>query len=96
MLNGTLLRDQQEYLAIYLPFFFGEKQKFSHSSDLVDVMASVGDVMNKVGALADNIWHKTAPIAKTALHWGFIPSIIVIGMTCTDPKPSLGQLLGPM
>lgn len=46
--------------------------------------------------VADKVWQKTAPLAKTALHWGFIPAIIVVGMTCTDPKPSLAQLLGPM
>ena len=55
-----------------------------------------GGVVSKVMAVADNLWQKTAPLAKTALHWGFIPAIIVVGMTCTDPKPSLAQLLGPM
>jgi mitochondrial import receptor subunit TOM7 len=52
----------------------------------------VGNLMSS----AEQVWDKVAPIAKTALHWGFIPAIIVVGMTCTDPKPSLAQLLGPM
>ncbi len=56
-------------------------------------MSGVG---SKLLASAERIWEKAAPIAKTALHWGFIPAIIVVGMTCTDPKPSLAQLLGPM
>jgi len=41
-------------------------------------------------------WDSVSPYAKTALHWGFIPAIIVVGMTCTDPKPTLAQLVGPM
>jgi hypothetical protein len=41
-------------------------------------------------------WEKASPYAKKAVHWGFIPTIIVVGMTCTDPKPSLAQVLGPM
>lgn len=50
----------------------------------------------RVTETAEQIWDQVAPYAKTALHWGFIPGIIIIGMTCTDPKPSLAQLLGPM
>ena len=42
------------------------------------------------------LWETAAPYAKTALHYGFIPAIIVVGMTCTEPRPSLAQLLGPM
>lgn len=49
-------------------------------------------VAEKVGAA----WETVSPYAKTALHWGFIPAIIVVGMTCTEPKPTIGQLLGPM
>ncbi len=56
-------------------------------------MASAADALL---AKLQEAWNKTAPLAKTALHWGFIPAIIVAGMTCTDPKPSLAQLLGPM
>ena len=55
-------------------------------------MPSVAQLLDSV----ERAWERTAPYAKTALHWGFIPAIIVVGMTCTDPKPSLGQLLGPM
>ena len=42
------------------------------------------------------MWDAVSPYAKTAVHWGFIPAIIVVGMTCTEPKPSLAQLIGPM
>lgn len=41
-------------------------------------------------------WDSVSPYAKTALHWGFIPAIIVVGMTCTEPKPTIAQLVGPM
>ena len=30
------------------------------------------------------------------VHVGFIPLIIALGMTCTEPRPTLAQLLGPM
>jgi import receptor subunit TOM7 len=54
--------------------------------------AAVSQVVNAAG----RAWETTAPYAKTALHYGFIPAIIVVGMTCTEPRPSLAQLLGPM
>ncbi|EFN58105.1 hypothetical protein CHLNCDRAFT_142437 [Chlorella variabilis] len=41
-------------------------------------------------------WEKVQPYAKTALHWGYIPAIIAVGMLYTEPRPSWGQLLGPM
>lgn len=46
-------------------------------------------------ALADppSLSHSTL---QTALHWGYIPAIITAGMLLTEPRPSLGQLLGPM
>jgi len=59
-------------------------------------MSGAKGLIGNVIASAEQVWEKAAPIAKTALHWGFIPAIIVVGMTCTDPKPSLAQLLGPM
>ncbi|CAM0881782.1 unnamed protein product [Alopecurus aequalis] len=34
--------------------------------------------------------------AKVAAHWGFIPLVIVVGMTTGDPKPTLFQLLSPV
>ena len=39
----------------------------------------------------------TMKTAKVVAHWGFIPLIIVVGMTKGDePKPSLFQLLSPV
>jgi import receptor subunit TOM7 len=52
--------------------------------------------LNHILIKAEEAWDVISPIAKTVLHWGFIPAIIVVGMTCTEPKPTLGQLLGPM
>ncbi|EIE25507.1 hypothetical protein COCSUDRAFT_52894 [Coccomyxa subellipsoidea C-169] len=34
--------------------------------------------------------------AKPFVHYTFIPLIIVLGMTMTEPRPSIAQLLGPM
>eukprot|EP00873_Tetraselmis_striata_P045632 jgi/Tetstr1/465896/TSEL_010512.t1 len=34
--------------------------------------------------------------SKTIFHYGYIPTIIVLGMTTTEPKPSLLQILGPI
>lgn len=30
------------------------------------------------------------------VHYGFIPTIVVLGMLYTEPRPSLAQLLSPM
>ena len=30
------------------------------------------------------------------VHYGFIPCIVILGMTQTEPKPTWPQLLGPM
>jgi hypothetical protein len=27
------------------------------------------------------------------VHWGFIPAIILAGMLCTKPRPTLAQLM---
>lgn len=35
-------------------------------------------------------------LAQTALHVGLIPLIVVLGMTTTEPRPSLAQVLSPM
>jgi hypothetical protein len=39
--------------------------------------------------------HLLLPL-QTALHWGYIPAIIAVGMLTTEPRPSWVQLLGPM
>jgi len=30
------------------------------------------------------------------VHYGFIPCIVILGMTMTEPRPTLVQLVGPM
>ena len=35
-------------------------------------------------------------LAQPVVHYTFIPLVIVLGMTCTEPRPTLAQLLGPM
>ena len=59
-------------------------------------MGKTADRLSEALGAVDKAWQKAAPYAKTALHWGFIPTIIVLGCTITEPRPSLAQLLGPM
>lgn len=62
------------------------------ASAAANAQGALGAVMDTAG----KVWQRAAPYAKTALHWGFIPAVIIVGMTCTEPRPSLAQLLGPM
>ena len=39
-------------------------------------------------------WNASQKPLKTAIHWGFIPAVIVAGMTMTEPRPTIGQLVG--
>ena len=39
---------------------------------------------------------RTLLCMQAAVHWGYIPAIIAIGMLYTEPRPSWWQLLGPM
>ena len=34
--------------------------------------------------------------AQPIVHYTFIPLIIILGCTLTEPRPTLAQLLGPM
>ncbi|CAL5219344.1 g1159 [Coccomyxa viridis] len=45
---------------------------------------------------ACQITNTVLEVAKPIVHYTFIPLIIVLGMTMTEPRPSLAQLLGPM
>lgn len=56
---------------------------------------SSGAASAVIGHVTEKI-EKIGPYVKKVIHWGFIPAIIVVGMTCTEPKPSLAQVLGPM
>ena len=59
-------------------------------------LEEVADVSDNISTWAGDLDVDVAwTYAKPAIHWGFIPLIIVLGMQ-TDPKPSLAQLLGPM
>ncbi len=40
------------------------------------------------------VWSASQKPLKTAIHWGFIPAVIVAGMTLTEPRPTVGQLVG--
>jgi hypothetical protein len=40
--------------------------------------------------------HSVRVRAQPIVHYTFIPLIIVLGMTLTEPRPTLAQLLGPM
>ncbi|CAG8763182.1 23023_t:CDS:2 [Dentiscutata erythropus] len=36
---------------------------------------------------------KAIEIAKTIVHWGFIPFILYLGFTRSNPKPSLIRMI---
>ncbi len=42
--------------------------------------------------------HSLSPpsIPQPIVHVAFIPAILALGMACTEPRPSLIQLLAPM
>ena len=54
-------------------------------------MAAVVDTLTEK---LQKAWAASQGPLKNAIHWGFIPAVIVAGMTLTEPKPTLGQLLG--
>lgn len=35
-------------------------------------------------------------LSQPIVHVAFIPAIIVLGLLCTEPRPTLAQLLAPM
>lgn len=35
-------------------------------------------------------------VPQPVVHYTFIPLIIILGMTMTEPRPTIAQLLGPM
>ena len=39
---------------------------------------------------------KNLSLSQPIVHYGFIPTILVLGMLYTEPRPSLAQLLSPM
>ena len=54
-------------------------------------MAAVVDTLTEK---LQKAWAASQGPLKNAIHWGFIPAVIVAGMTLTEPKPTVGQLLG--
>ncbi|KAF9931621.1 hypothetical protein FBU30_009797 [Linnemannia zychae] len=39
---------------------------------------------------------KATDVVKTVVHFGFIPFVIYLGFTRSDPKPSLIRLILPL
>ncbi|KAF9378577.1 hypothetical protein CPB97_009486 [Podila verticillata] len=39
---------------------------------------------------------KVTEVVKTVVHYGFIPFVIYLGFTRSDPKPSLIRLILPL
>ncbi|KAG0373128.1 MAG: Tom7-domain-containing protein [Linnemannia gamsii] len=39
---------------------------------------------------------KVTDVVKTVVHFGFIPFVIYLGFTRSDPKPSLIRLILPL
>jgi len=50
---------------------------------------------NALKQLSDAI-DAAAVYVKPLFHYGFIPAVVLIGMTCTSPQPKVIQLLTPM
>ncbi len=42
---------------------------------------------------ADDVRTLLWPPLQPIVHWGFIPTVIVLGFLFTKPKPTIGQLL---
>ncbi|KAI8057579.1 TOM7 family-domain-containing protein [Gilbertella persicaria] len=40
--------------------------------------------------------YKVADVTKTIIHWGFIPFVIYLGMTRSNPRPSILKLVSPL
>jgi TOM7 family len=38
---------------------------------------------------------KVFPYVKPVLQYGWVPAVILLGRSITDPKPSLGDILNP-
>jgi len=45
-----------------------------------------------VGKQIEQVVDMVGAYAKPMVHWGFIPAVILVGMLCTKPRPTLGQL----
>ncbi|EXX69846.1 Tom7-domain-containing protein [Rhizophagus irregularis] len=39
---------------------------------------------------------KAIEITKTIVHWGFIPFILYLGFSRSEPKPSLIRMISPL
>ncbi|KXZ46506.1 hypothetical protein GPECTOR_43g943 [Gonium pectorale] len=52
-------------------------------------MAKNSDIVKQLEKAVD----LAVTYGKPIVHWGFIPTIILVGMLTTKPRPSLGQLL---
>ncbi|KAF9008579.1 Tom7-domain-containing protein [Hymenopellis radicata] len=42
------------------------------------------------------IINKVVELSRTAVHWGWIPLIIYVGFTRSNPQPSLIKLISPL
>ena len=54
----------------------------------------LSDSIERLQRAQRKAWDACRTPLKTAVHWGFIPAVIVAGMTLTEPKPTIGQLVG--
>ncbi|GLI63974.1 hypothetical protein VaNZ11_007142, partial [Volvox africanus] len=52
-------------------------------------MVNATDVVKKL----ENALDVVTTYGKPIVHWGFIPTVILVGMLTTKPRPTLGQLL---
>ncbi len=67
---------------------------------LTNVCVSYGKVLPRKSPHVTNLQGRTDNegiyVSQPIVHWGFVPFIIVLGMTTTEPRPSFAQLLAPV
>ncbi|KAF8898200.1 TOM7 family-domain-containing protein [Mucidula mucida] len=52
--------------------------------------------MASVSEDTKEIINKAVELGRVAVHWGWIPLIIYVGFTRSNPQPSLIKLISPL
>ena len=63
---------------------------------LLALSVTVSDRIAPALAIGLDVYALVMPYALKAFHYGFVPFVLVLGMTSTTPRPKLTDLLTPM
>lgn len=79
----------------------GERETSVYLSSCICVAVvshASGGRLNSFGSAPRFGWLTLMPVdvSQPVVHYGFIPTIILLGMTQTDPAPQLVSLLSPV